>query len=135
MKSLALLGLAFAATASATTIYFDDGTALETDANVYVSEDTLYRVEGTYKAGFKVSPAVPAVAGEPADDEPEVCQEGSFEYYNNPECAGYVEEEEEQVAACFPPLWMAGCEEEEEDEPEVCYEIVGTWAIEVPCES
>ena len=115
MKALALLGLAFAATASATTIYFDDGTALETDANVYVSEDTLYRVEGTYKAGFKVSPALPAVAGEPAEDEPELCQEGSFDYFNNPECDGYVEEEEEVA--------------------EVCYEIVGTWATEVPCDS
>ena len=132
---LTALAILFAGVAAATTtIYLSDGTAIDTDDNVYVSKEPLYTVEGTLADGLEVAPASPLVPSEgDAGDEPELCPEGSFEYFNNPECPGYQEEEEEQVAACFPPLWMEGCEEEE-DEPEVCYEIVGTWAIEVPCE-
>ena len=96
---------AFTGLAVATTIYLDDGTIVETDQKVYVSDKPLYTVEGSLDKSIVVTPADTV--------KPPNCE--GFNMFYSPDCPGYEKPDPKP-------------------EVEVCYEYRGTWAFEVPCE-
>ena len=108
MKRTALL-LAFgiSTAAAATTVYLNDGTAVETEDDVYVSSEPLYRVTGDVSTGLHVTPVNPLKEAE-APVEPSLC--------DGPRPSGtvtfeLVEQQQQWDNECAPePEYVADCD-------------------------
>lgn len=88
-----------AAAIAQTTIYFEDGTSLETESDVYVSDERLFSASET-ETSVTFSVAAPVVTGvEAPEPEPEFgyCDDGVTEKANadGTNCDEYVEPEPE----------------------------------------
>lgn len=65
---LSISALMLAAATAATTVYLDDGTAVETEDDVYTSSEPLYRVTGNATVGYTFTPVEPLSPSDPLTD-------------------------------------------------------------------
>lgn len=95
---LAWLFLVIAASVNATVIYFDDGSTLETEKKIYLTDDQLYRAKGGLKNKLIISPVEPTTTGEPEKTDEPQCSDSPLTFGGwTPPCTTEESEESDSL--------------------------------------